>query len=362
MPRLSAVEAVNPAFEHTKAMLFRPFRLRTWIKVGFMAWLAGSAGAGGNFNYNGGSLPNGEMPPGLHDIEGTIRNFLFEHWPLILSIAVFVFLIWLVFLYISCRFRFILLDSVLWRDAQIGRGWQNYRQQGGRYFGFMVAFGLLSTLVLGLMIGIPLWRAYKSGVFSSGNPLAELLRILIPMILGVFVFVIVAAIVNSLATDFVTPLMALDNMTIGQSWRALRELAAAEPGAFAGYLGMKLVLSIAAGIASAIAMVMALLILAIPAVILVVIFIALLKGAGAVAAAVGIVAAVIGIVLGICLVFTLVFLVTAPIGVFFTAYSLYFFSGRYPKLDGLLWPPAPVQPSSPWATPPPPLPGPASAT
>src|SRR5215475_2104300 len=118
MPRLSAVEAVNPAFEHTRAMLFRPFRFRTWIKVGFIAWLAGAAGGSGNFNYQGGSFPNGQSLPGLHDIEGTVRNFLYEHWPLILSIVVFVFLISLVFLYLSCRFRFILLDSVLWRDPQ----------------------------------------------------------------------------------------------------------------------------------------------------------------------------------------------------------------------------------------------------
>jgi hypothetical protein len=361
MPRLSAVEAVNPAFEHTKAMLFRPFRFRTWIKVGFIAWLAGAAGGSGSFNQ-GGSLPSGETPSGLHDIEGTIANFLHEHLLLILSIAVFVILISLVFVYLSSRFRFILLDSVLWRDPQIGRGWQNYRQQGNRYFGFMIAFGLLSALVLGLMIGIPLWRAYKSGVFSSGNAFSEFLRILIPMALGLFVFIIVAAIVNSLATDFVTPLMALDNMTIGQSWRALKELAAAEPGAFAGYLGMKLVLSIAVGIATAIAFLIVVLILAIPAFILVVIFIAAIKGAGDVAAVIGVVVGAIGVMVGMGVLFLLILMVTAPTGVFFTAYSLYFFSGRYPKLDGLLWPPTPVQPSSPWATPPPPLPGPASAT
>jgi hypothetical protein len=29
---------------------------------------------------------------------------------------------------------------------------------------------------------------------------------------------------------------------------------------------------------------------------------------------------------------------TAPNAVFFTAYSLYFFGGRYPKLGGMLWP------------------------
>src|SRR5262249_31937763 len=110
MPRLSAVEAVNPAFEHTKAMLFRPFHLRTWIKVGFIAWLAG-AGVAGNYNYQGGSFPNGQTPPGLHDIEETIHNFLYEHWPLVMAMALFVFVIWLVFLYLSSRFRFILLDS-----------------------------------------------------------------------------------------------------------------------------------------------------------------------------------------------------------------------------------------------------------
>ncbi|HLW53892.1 MAG TPA: hypothetical protein VKW06_13725 [Candidatus Angelobacter sp.] len=180
------------------------------------------------------------------------------------------------------------------------------------------------------------------------------------MLLAVFIFVIVAAVVATLANDFVVPLMAVEDLTIGAGWARLREIATAEPWAFAGYLGMKLVLSIAAAFAAAIAFILAILVLAIPAVIAGVLIAGLVKGAGPVALVVGIAAAVVGIIVAVALFFILSLLVAAPIGVFFTSYSLYFLGSRYPRLGELLWPPLPA-PYMPSPTPPPPLPGTAPA-
>jgi hypothetical protein len=48
----------------------------------------------------------------------------------------------------------------------------------------------------------------------------------------------------------------------------------------------------------------------------------------------------------------------APVVVFFEAYRLYFFAGRYPRLEALLWPAQPAPPTpEPLRQPPPPLPG-----
>ena len=63
MPRLSAIDAVNPAFERTKAMLGKPFRFKSWLKLGFIGWLGGGAVvAGGGFNVRAPIGP-GQMPP-----------------------------------------------------------------------------------------------------------------------------------------------------------------------------------------------------------------------------------------------------------------------------------------------------------
>lgn len=355
MPRLSAIDAINPALGRVNTMLFRPFRFKTWLKIGFIGWLAGSASSA-NFNYNApnnlGSGSNGSWNP-------DIRAFLNEHMLVIVGIVAFAIAIALVFIYLSCRFRFILFDSVLQTDAQIRRGWEGYRRQGHRYLGFTISLIVVSVAVLAVIVGLPLWNAYKSGIFQSGNPFPAILRIFVPILLGVFAFVIVSAIITSLANDFTVPLLALDDMTIGDAWSVLRRMIASEPGAFAGYLGMKLLLSIAAAIAVAIPMIIVFLILAIPVVIVAVLVAGIIKALGGTAAMVlGIGLGGIGVLVLIGGVLMIVMFASAPVVVFFTSYSLYFFGGRYPKLGTALWPepPAPVAP--PPLVPPPPLPSP----
>jgi hypothetical protein len=172
----------------------------------------------------------------------------------------------------------------------------------------------------------------------------------------VFAFVIVAAILASLANDFGVPLLALGDMTIGGAWHALRKMIAAEPWAYAGYLGMKLVLSIAAGIIMAIAGLFIFLILLIPGAIAAIAGVAIAKAAGPM---VGIILAVVGGLLALAIVLVIGMLLSAPIAVFFTSYSLHFYGGRYPTLGAVLWPqpPAPVAP--PPLVPPPPFTAPA---
>ncbi|HMF92131.1 MAG TPA: hypothetical protein VKL40_15915 [Candidatus Angelobacter sp.] len=361
MFRLSAVDAINPAFERMKAMLFRPFRFKTWLKIGFIGWLAG-AGTSGGFNYRGG-LPGGsEGGTAGHDVEQTIRVFLSEHMILVIMAVALTMALSVAFLYLSCRFRFILLDSVLERDPQIARGWWRYGGPANRYFGFLICYMLACAVLLGLILGLPLWRAYKSGVFTGDNPFPALFGYLIPILLGVLVLVMVAAIITSLVNDFMVPILALDGTTIGGAWSRLKEMITAEPWAFAGYLGMKLVLSIAAGVAVGIAMVVIILVLAIPTAIVVVVFVLLLKNAGPAGMVIGIILAAIGILVAVGLLLVLSILASAPVAVFFTSYSFYFFGGRYPRLGALLWPqtPAPVTPA-PLVPPPPPLPGAAPA-
>jgi len=340
-------------------MLFRPFRFNTWLKIGFIAWLAG--GASGSFNLNvpsfpgGGGGDSGGIGDAGKDMSQFLRTWVHEHVPLIVLIAAVVIALILGLIYLSCRFRFILFDSVLHRDAQIGRGWARYGGPAQRYFGLLISFMLISGLAIALIVGLPLWRAYKSGVLASDNPLA-ILGVMVPVILGVFVFVIVAVIIANLANDFGVPLLALDDMTIGGAWHALRKMIAAEPWAYAGYLGMKLVLSIAAGVIMAFVGLFIFLILLIPGLIAVFVGVALAKAAGLM---VGIALAVVGGLVALAIALVIGMLLSAPIAVFFTSYSLHFYGGRYPTLGAVLWPQPPSPVAPPPLVPPPPFTAPA---
>jgi hypothetical protein len=352
MPLLSAIGAIEPAFERLKFMLFRPFRFKTWLKIGFIGWLAG--GASGSFSVGAPPTSGGQGGNVGADVEQTVRAWMHQHILLIFLIVAFFTALALVLMYVSCRFRFILFDTVINRDARIRRSWTRYGGQALRFFGFLLSFFLIFGAAVTAAVGLPIWRAFTRGTFDSNDPMA-VIRFVLLIILAAFVFAILAAVVVSLANDFGVPLLALDDLSIGDAWRELKQMLSAEPWAFAGYLGMKLVLSIAASAAVAIPFFIALLVLIIPGVILVLVGIAIAKALGPAAAVLLI---VIGVLAALAILFTLFMLLAAPVAVFFTSYSLYFFGGRYPKLGALLWPQPPLSPAPPLPpVPPPPVPG-----
>ncbi len=350
MPQLSAFEAVSPALERVTSMLFRPFRWRTWLKIGFIGWLAGGVAAANlnSFNYRApsrGQLP-GDWARALSKVIGSVHmgNYL---W-IIVSAVLFFVVVSLVFLYLFCRFRFILFDTVITKQAIIRRGWHQYGSQAGRYFGFWIVYTLLSWVALGAIVGVPFWHAYKSGLFHGDNALWSLFAVIGSVVLGVILFAFIAALVRVFAQDVLLPLMALDDLGIGDGWSAIWQMVVREPGAWAGYLGTKLLLSLAAGLGLSIVLLITglllCLILAIPVAVVIFVGIALIKGAGTAGVVIAIILFVLAGVACVACLFCLTLVVSAPVVVFFESYSLYFLGGRYPRLGALLWPatPAPV--------------------
>jgi hypothetical protein len=348
MNRLSAIDCFAPAMERVTRMLFRPFRLKTWLKIGFIGMLGGGvARLNSGFNFRPPVFPNhGHLPEDpMTEIQRAIHSIhLADYFHLIAAVLLMMVALSLVFLYLFCRFRFVLFDSIISGQAVVGRGWRQYASQANRFFGFWLVFRLVSWSAVALIVGVPLWHAYKNGALSGDDSLIVLFKILASIVLGAILAGIVFAIISTLMKDFIMPIMALDDLALGDAWTALWRVIASEPGAWAGYLGMKLVLTIGAGIALAIAAVIvlvpAVIILGIPVGILVGVGVAVLKSAG-IAAGVAMfsVAALVAAAGAFCLYMVL----TAPITVFFTSYAFYFFGGRYPKLGALLPPqPSPV--------------------
>lgn len=352
MNRLSAVDAFGPAIARVGTMLFKPFRLGTWIKMGFIGLLGGGL-ATANLNFRGQmftpQFPRGEFPSDpLYEIQRAIRTVhLADYFHLIVICVAVVIAISLVFLYLFCRFRFVLFDSVISGQPTVGRGWRQYASQANRYFGFWLVFRLVTLGAMALIIGMPLWNAYKSGVFSGDDSVPALFHLLASIAVGAIAAGAVLAIVSTLMKDFIMPIMALDDLLLGDAWSALWRVIASEPGAWLGYLGMKVVFAIGAGIALGIAAVIAMLpacvIVGIPVAAFAVPGIFALKaGATAVAVVLFVIAGLLAAA-GMCCVYMML---AAPLSVFFPAYAFYFFGGRYPKLGALLWPqPAPPTPA-----------------
>src|SRR5262245_21300390 len=325
MPRLSAIDAAGPAFKRIGAVLL-PFRISKWVKMGFIGWLAGGV-VTVSLNFRGPSFrdfPGGQFPKDpFKNINEAIRSIHFAQFAgfmALLVIAVLTILIVsLIFAYLFSRFRFVLFDSVISGQVVIGRGWQRYRDQGNRFFLFWLVFNLASWVALWFIVGVPIWHAYKRGVFQGDQPIFAFFDLLASIVLGLIAFGLVAGVISTLAKDFIMPMMALDDLPVGRAFSALWDYIAAEPGAWAGYFGMKLVFAILAGIAlgivSVIGVLFLFLVLMIPVAILILLGVLAMKAAVALGIAVFILTGLAAAFAFCCLLLSLM----APISVFFAA-------------------------------------------
>jgi hypothetical protein len=193
--------------------------------------------------------------------------------------------------------------------------------------------------VIFVLIGLPLLRAYRNGVFSGDNSLSAMLGVIASVALSVIAATIVFAVISTLMKDFVMPVLALDDLPLGDAFSAVWRVVASEPGAWAGYMGMKLLCSIGAAIALTVVMVIAMIpsifIIGIPVGLVILVGVLVAKS---LSVAVGVIICIAGGLLA-AVGFACVFMILgAPVVVFFASYAFYFFGGRYPKLAVLLWP------------------------
>jgi len=118
---LSAVDAISPAFEHTKRQLLHPFRVGQWIRLALVGLLAGELSSGGGCNVPNTSSfhiprhPGTEhfLAPGFAGIDPAL------YVGLIAVVLLSAFVLVIVFMYIGSVMRFILFDSVLAKECHI---------------------------------------------------------------------------------------------------------------------------------------------------------------------------------------------------------------------------------------------------
>jgi hypothetical protein len=338
---ISAVDTITLAFQHTKRQLVEPFRFGQWTRLAVVGLLAGEMGSGGcnlpSSNFNIPQQPGSSrhfMEQGFPNIDPAILGGLIAT----LVVAGLVFVI--VMTYVSSVMRFILFDSVLAKECHIRQGWSRRQGPGWKYFLWQLGFLLALLACMVVLLGIPAGLAFASGWFTA--PREHVLGLVVGGIVEFFVlcfFFVTAAVVHVLTKDFVVPQMALEGVGAIEGWRRLWPMLSTEKGGYAVYVLMKIVLAIGAGIIVGLASLILGLIVAIPTVALGIIAVLTGKTVGLTWNVFTItVAVVVGCVLFAAF-FYLVSLIAVPAIVFFPAYAIYFFAGRYQALSLVLYPP-----------------------
>ncbi len=335
---LNAIEAVSPAINRSIQQLFRPFRFSYWWRMAVVGFLAGEMEGGGGFNginipQGGGERktstpPDSFLPPDL-GFPGREQLMHWLPWILLGMLALTVLVIF--FIYLSSRFRFILFDSVLTGRCSIRQGWSRWSWQATHYFLWLVFWELASLAVVGLVIGLPLLMAWRAGIFHHADQHVGLLIIVGLALLLLFLLVAVASVVVSvLAKDFLVPIMALQGLGFRDGWRRLGAMMKVEKRHYAGYIGMKIVLSLLFDVVLGIIGLVLVLVFALVVAVIAVPLAALIsanKSALLIAIAV-----VLGVIAA-CVFLFISCLLTVPEVVFFQAYSLHFFVFRFRPLQ-----------------------------
>jgi len=340
---ISAADAINPAFQHAKRQLFEPFRFAQWARLAFVGLLAGEMGSGGGCH-------SGFHPGPVHHVGaapfGSGFPWQFAHHPA-LPVGVIAFLLvsgfalFLGFTYINCVMRFILFDSIVAKQCHIRQGWVRNTGRGLRLFVWQLLLTLAAFSAFIVLIGVPVAGAWSAGWFA--HPRERVLPLVlfgVGLFLLLIVFVALLAVVHVMTKDFVVPQMALENISAIEGWQRLWSWLKAEKLGYAGYFGMKIVMSIGAGIAMGIVTLFVLLLLLVPVGGMGVLAVLAAKAAGATWTFQTIALAVIAGFIALLLILFVISLIAVPAIVFFPAYSIYFLAPRYAPLASLLWPQA----------------------
>jgi hypothetical protein len=352
----SAVESISPAIARTKQLLFQPFRFGLWARLAVVALITGEAGGGGG---GGSSIPNfnQHQSQGGENHWAAATNPFSEGWEQIqpyLSwvilgavLALAVIVLWI---YSDCVYRFILLDAVVSGRCRLREGWRRWRAAGRRYFLWVIAFGIVESVLVGTVAGIPLLHAYRAGWFEHPDQhLGALVGWGILLALVVIALVAALAIIDMLGRDFLVPVMAFEELGAIEGWERLLAMMGAEKSAYAVYVLMKIVLAMAAGIIFAILDLIVILVLLIPLGLLALAGYLIGSGLG-MAWDISTQLLVCGVgLLAIAGILYVVGFVYAPGLVFFQSYTVEFFAPRYGPLGSKMFS---VSPAVPPLTPP----------
>ncbi len=340
------MEAIPAAFERTKNIMFRPMRYSVWWRFAVIGTLAGESAGGGGFNWN---VPVRSRDHLVSSFASPSTWWLDRLAPEVIAVAIIVAcLLAVVFLFIASVMKFVLFDAVLRGRISIRAGWTRWKNEGAQFFLLHIVYSVFMLFSAAVVLLIPVVPIFRHGGFELARmEWPEVLLVVFGFVVF-FVWLAILLVIWVLLKDFVVPMMALEGLAPMDAVRKVRHLVNRNMGSVAGYIGMKIVLTVGAGMVFGIINIILIFVCLIPLGILAVIGIAIGAAAGltwhnplAIVLAIafgGIAAAVI---------IYLVALVNSPAIVFFQSYVIHYLGPRYLPLDAVLNPPPPPAPPAP---------------
>lgn len=245
---VSFAAPLQRAWGRMERMLFRPFRIETWLVMGFAAFLSefmsgGTGGSGHSFDAHRRQGEWGRV------VGRKVWAFLHDPAMLLLAVAMcaLVIVAVLALQWVSCRGRFIFLDNVVFERPAIVEPWKRFARQGNSLFVWTLFFFLAcitAALVVALPFLVSLRALWEDGTFHW----AGLLSLLGFMVMAI-PLAIAAAYTALFLNHFVVPIMYRHGLSATAAWSRFLALLRAHPVSFIVYGLVMIVLWLAIGLA-----------------------------------------------------------------------------------------------------------------
>jgi len=266
---MRVTESMGPAWETMKRVLFRPFNIGTWFSFGFIFFLQScvegggggnnlrlpNTGSGGGHGGGGSGGDTGNNLAGLfHDLLRSSGPDLPETGVLVIiaaiacvvAIPMIILMLWL-----GTRGQMMAIRSVATGQAGIGDQWNATRDAGGKLFKFhmaMTGIGLVFFLPLaggGVLLAMP--------VIRDGAAIESILPALIGLGMVAVLLMIPLLLVNSLARNFVAPIMLKHGLGAREGWKRFWAVGRSHVGGIFLFFVMRVIVGIGAGIVGIVA-------------------------------------------------------------------------------------------------------------
>lgn len=245
---INVAEPVSPALGRVKHVLFRPFDPGKWFVIGFCAWLAqlGERGGGANFNFNNFGQNHGNGDDFRHAL-ARARDYILDNldWivPLAAVLVVMGLVLWLVFLWLNSRGKFMFLHCVALNKAEVAEPWRQFANEANSLFWFRLVLGLVAMICTLPLLVIAMVIVVK--MFLSGQFIPNAILTAIGFGFLFFGMALVFAVIRKLTLDFVVPIMFLRRNRCLSAWKELGTLISGHAGTFILYFLFSIVLAIA---------------------------------------------------------------------------------------------------------------------
>ncbi len=248
MREFSMGELINRSIQRTRLILLEPFSIKKWLKLMFIAWLAGALGVGGGSSSYRGKGSHTKEP--LHkscvfmgeNVFAAQDNSLYHSpdtvaqqiqregsegitqrqcsspilWvsyvkmflPVIIVLVLFIIVL---FAWLGARFKFVWFNAIVNNDVCIREPFSMYRQEGNSLFKILLLLGFIFFSFLALLGLWVYFSGMATGVFAGEDvSFMDIIMTFLPPLLLFVPILIVYAVINVCIDDFVVPIMAID--------------------------------------------------------------------------------------------------------------------------------------------------------